>query len=97
MRIACGILLVSLVLPGWTEVVAEGPGQGACRVVQRGDQVELHSPFFLFRLDTSAGLRARSWENRLTGREISLGNVTELELDLDAAEQRIGISGWSAR
>ena len=54
----------------------------ACRVVQRGKQVDLHSPYFVFRLDTTSGLRAESWENRLTGRTVSLGGGPELEVDI---------------
>ena len=57
-------------------------GEPACRVVQQEKRVELCSPFFAFRLDTAAGLRAESWENRLTGRELSLGIGPELEQSL---------------
>lgn len=35
-----------------------------------------------------------SWENRVAGRTLNLGNGPELEVDLDAAERRIGITGW---
>jgi hypothetical protein len=44
--------------------------------------MELHSPDFVFRLDTRQGLRAVSWENRLTGRTLDLGRGAELELEL---------------
>ena len=64
--------------------------QQACSVVQQGDRVELHSPCFVFRLDTVAGLRAESWQNRLTGRTIELGDGLELECD-------IGLPGESLR
>jgi hypothetical protein len=57
-------------------------GEPACRVVQQEKRVELCSPFFAFRLDTAAGLRAESWENRLTGRKLSLGNGPELECEI---------------
>ena len=57
-------------------------GEPACRVVQQEKRVELCSPFFAFRLDTAAGLRAESWENRLTGRKLALGNGPELEFDI---------------
>jgi hypothetical protein len=53
-----------------------------CRIVREKARVELHSPFFVFRLDTAAGLRAVSWENRLTGRTLPLGNGPELEFDI---------------
>ncbi len=61
---------------------AEPAGEQGCRVVREGKHVELRSPLFVFRLDTTAGLRAQSWENRLTGRKISLGAGAELELDI---------------
>ena len=62
-------------------------GEAACRVVRRENRVELCSPFFVFRLDTSVGLRAESWVNGLTGRKISLGNGPELEFDLGLPDQ----------
>ena len=37
---------------------------------------------------------AQSWENRLTGKTVSLGKGPEVELDFDAAEQWIPIGGW---
>jgi len=57
-------------------------GGEPCRVVQQEKRIELCSPFFVFCLDTAAGLRAQSWENRLTGRTLCLGNGPELEFDL---------------
>ena len=54
----------------------------ACRVVCDGTAVELHSPAFVFRLDTSDGLRAVAWQNRLTGRTIELGRGPEVEFDI---------------
>ena len=59
--------------------------------------VELRSPQFVYRLDTAAGLRGESWENRLTGKTVSLGKGPEVELDFDAAEQWIPITGWRTR
>jgi len=52
-------------------------------VVRWEGGVELHSPFFVLRLDSrGGGLRAQSWENRLTGRTLSLGGGPELEFDV---------------
>src|SRR6266508_587248 len=65
-----------------------------CHVERRGAQLELHSPTFTYTVDTTAGLRAVGWANRLTGRSITLGQGAELELDFDRAEQRIAITGW---
>ena len=62
----------------------------SCRVLRRGDVVELHSPFFVYRLNTASGLRAQTWENRLTGKTVSLGGGSELELDV--AEDRLRVS-----
>jgi hypothetical protein len=79
---------------------SQGYGQGwehgaqGCRVVQRGSEFELHAPAFVFSLDTSVGLSARSWENKLSGRTIQLAGGAELGTDLDAAEERIWIPGW---
>ena len=61
----------------------------ACRVVQQGKRVELHSPFFVFFLDTTSGLRAESWENRLTGRHLPLGNGPELAFDIGLPENPV--------
>ncbi len=74
--VGLGIVLATCVWP------RHARGEEGCRVVQQEKQVELGSPFFAFRLDTAAGLRAESWENRLTGRKLSLGNGPELEFDL---------------
>lgn len=66
--------------------VGRTPAQPAsillCRVEQQEKQVELHSPHSVFRLDITSGLRAVSWENRLTGHTLSLGNGLELEFDI---------------
>jgi hypothetical protein len=51
-------------------------------VVQQANHVELRSPSFVFRLDVAADLRAESWENRLTGRELALGKGPELECEI---------------
>lgn len=54
----------------------------SCRVLRNEKQVELHSPFFVFSLDTTNGLRAEAWENRLSGRTICLGGGPELKVDV---------------
>lgn len=59
--------------------------------------LELHSPSFLFRLDTSRGLRAQHFLNRLTGNVVDLGGGPEVELDLDAADRRLYITGWRGK
>jgi len=56
-------------------------------VVQTGAQVGLHSPSFVFNLDISAGLAARSWQNKLSGRTLQLAGDSELDVDLDAARE----------
>jgi hypothetical protein len=53
-----------------------------CEVSQRQTQIELRSPFFVYRLDRQSGLRAETWENRLTGKSITLGGGSELDVDL---------------
>ncbi len=54
----------------------------------------MRSPSFVFELDTAHGLRATAWINRLTGKKLALGNNPELQLDLDASDRRIPITGW---
>ncbi|MFA5057731.1 MAG: hypothetical protein WC485_06425, partial [Opitutaceae bacterium] len=80
LRFLLGTCLVGGLLAGARPAWAEEPV--LCRVVQQDKQVQLESPFFEFCLDTSAGLRAKSWTNRLTGRKLSLGDGPELEFDL---------------
>jgi len=65
-----------------------------CSVQSRGSRFELRSPFFLYLLDTSSGLRAESWTNLISGRSVNLGDGPELEVDVDTADQRIWITGW---
>lgn len=52
-----------------------------------GKQVILESPAFAFTLDTSDGLRAVSWENRLTKRILGLGRGPEVEFDIGLPNQ----------
>jgi hypothetical protein len=54
----------------------------ATRVTVQGDTVELHSPFFVFRLNVVDGLQADFWENHLTGRKLNLGGGPEVGFDL---------------
>jgi len=42
--------------------------------------VELRSPQFVYGSIRPTGLRGQSWENRLTGKTISLGKGPEVEL-----------------
>lgn len=57
-------------------------GAEVCRIEAKGDRVTLSSPAFVLHLNTLDGLRAVSWENRLTGRTIRLGNGPEVEFDV---------------
>ena len=56
--------------------------------IARG-KVELQTPHFIFKLDTNDGLRAVSWENRLTGRTLSLGGGSEVGFDIGLPDQLI--------
>ena len=60
----------------------EPRGERPCFVTAAGKQVTLQSPAFSFTLDTSDGLRAVSWGNRLTERTLNLGNGAEVEFDI---------------
>ncbi len=74
-----------------------GAPSGPCRALCSGNLVDLASPAFRLRLDTSAGLRTLAWQNLLTGRTIALGRGPELEVEIDRAHRRIGITGWRMR
>jgi hypothetical protein len=77
---------------------SNGPGrcgaQDGCHVAQTGTEVELEAPAFRFELDTSAGLRASASVNKLSAQTLQLGGGSELDVDLDAAQERIWILGW---
>jgi hypothetical protein len=89
------IAMVAAMVPLWFLAAAGAADQPpGCAVARQGTEVELQSPAFTYTLDTARGLRARSWQNHLAGRQISLGLGPEVGLDLDAADQRIWISGW---
>src|ERR1035437_5246722 len=65
-----------------------------CRVTEAEAEIRLYSPAFNLSRATAVGLCARACRNNLTGRTIQLGGGPELEVDLDAAEQRVWIIGW---
>ncbi len=74
-----------LLLPN---VQAQEPAkEQPCSVLVVGKQITLQSPAFAFTIDTSDGLRGVSWQNRLTGRTLSLGNGSELGLDIGLPDQ----------
>ncbi len=60
---------------------AAADGEAGCRVERHDQAIELRSPLFAFVLDTSDGLCAASWENRVAGRTIGLGRGAELAAD----------------
>ncbi|MCC6442588.1 MAG: hypothetical protein IT210_03910 [Armatimonadetes bacterium] len=68
--------------------------EATCCVVRQGEMVELASPSFAYRMNLSDGLKAHSWENRLTGKTLPLGGHPEIEVDLDVSDRRIFITGW---
>ena len=76
--------------PSWASALE----QQECQVVQLENRVELHSPFFVFYLDTKAGLRAESWTNRLTGKTISLGGGAELAVDIGLPDGPLLTPQW---
>ena len=65
-----------------------------CAVVRHETEIKIQSPAFTYTLDIAQGLRALSWQNKLAGRQISMGLGTEVTLDFDTADRRIWISGW---
>ncbi|MFZ1937090.1 MAG: hypothetical protein WCB27_21720 [Thermoguttaceae bacterium] len=77
--VVCGLLFSIALSLSTSAVIAAESGS---LVVLGGSRVELQSSFFVYTLDVSGGLRAVKWENRLTGKTISLGRGPELEVDL---------------
>jgi len=65
-----------------------------CRAHVEGSAIRLETPAYQFELDTADGLRAVSWENRLTGRVLKLGGGLECAVHLDSATGRFWIEGW---
>ena len=53
----------------------------------KNEKVELRTPYFGLTLGGGEGLQAESWENRLTGTTILLGNGSEIGLDIGESEQ----------
>ena len=53
------------------------------------------SDAFAFELDTRDGLKALRWRNQRTGQTLDLGGGAELEVEVDAAKDRIWIEGWN--
>lgn len=76
------------------DVTAGSQSPAGCSAVTKEGRLELRSPWFAYSLDMEAALTAQWLENRRTGHRISLDGSTELELDVDAAQQRISITGW---
>jgi hypothetical protein len=70
-------------------------GAAECRTVIHDGAVELRSPAFVFRLDTTDGLKAGWWENRLSGTRIALGGP-ELEVEVGAPGERTQGVRWVA-
>lgn len=62
---------------------------GGCSISVDGQRFTLASPAFAFTLDTSDGLRAVSWENRLTGKILELGSGPEVEFDIGLPDKPI--------
>jgi hypothetical protein len=65
-----------------------------------GRRLTLLSPAFAFTLDASDGLRAVSWENRLTGRILELGAGPEVGFDIGLPDRllvtpRLRVTAWS--
>ena len=89
------VLIVGICLGGLSALEAIAKDT-ACRVVLEGTCVELRSPFFVFQLDTRSGLRAEAWENRLTGQTISLGNGSELDVDIGPLSGPLQTPHWEA-
>ncbi len=76
------VLTSSLLLAVVPASLARAADDPPCRVVRADGRLSLCSPFFVYRLSAEDGLRAESWENRLTGRALNLGNGPEVAFDI---------------
>jgi len=65
-----------------------------CAVQVSGTQVALSAPTFALVLDTTDGLRAVSWVNRLTGLTVPLGRGLEAALDLGLPGGPLTTPSW---
>jgi hypothetical protein len=75
-------ILTALVLCVSHHLSAAEPSVTTCSSRIEGKQVTFESPAFAFTLDTADGLRAVSWENKLTQRKLSLSHGAEAEFDI---------------
>ncbi len=50
---------------------------------------ELQTPFYKLQLSTVGGLHAETWENRLTGRRLSVGKGLEVKFDIGLPKKHI--------
>ena len=51
-------------------------------VHRHGNYIDICSPYFVFRLDVTNGLRAVFWRNKITNIELRLGSRLEMEFDI---------------
>ncbi len=86
--------VLTAVLALSTHAAAQQPEGPGCRLIRQGDTVEIHSPFFVYRLSIAKGLRAESWDNRLTGSTLPLGGGAELEVDIGLPGGPISTVQW---
>lgn len=66
-----------------------GGGQDAWGVYRTGDRVDLRSSSFVFHLDIGDGLRAESWENRLSHSTLQMGGGPEIDFDIGLPGQPV--------
>jgi len=61
---------------------------------QKNKVIGITTAAFAFEMDASQGLKAISWQNKLSGETLALGGGAELGVVLDQAKERIWIEGW---
>ena len=71
---------------GATRRLSRCAGGNGCRTGSTGIQFQTRKP--------PRALQHVSWQNKLSGRTIPFATDSELDIDLDAAEDRIWILGW---
>jgi len=62
--------------------------------MNKKNSIGITTAAFAFEMDASQGLKAISWQNKLSGETLALGGGAELGVVLDHAKERIWIEGW---
>ena len=79
----------SLLLASASYAAVVAAGQNTLLAERHDNRITLQSAAFSFQLDVTDGLRAVQWENRVTGRTLTLGLGFEIEFDIGLPGQPV--------